>query len=117
MAEEEDEDSDDADAAPAAPEEEEEEDGPSLLPSIDDALDAAGPSEFLAQRSTEVNYGNILDEVPRERPAVGPGNDDAGQAAGAAGGKAPAFPERPPKKDETTRQKNSRKEKLGQATF
>ena len=114
---EEDEDSDDADAAPAAPEEEEDDDGPSLLPSIDDALNAAGPSEFLPQRSTEVNYGNILDEVPRERAAAGPDDDGAGQAAGAAGGKVPAFPERPPKKEETNRQKNARKEKAGQATF
>ena len=114
---EEDEDSDDA--APAAPEEEEEEDddGPSGLPSIDDALDAAGPSEFLPQRSTEVSYGNILDEVPRERAAAAPDDGAAGQAAGAAGGKVPAFPERPPKKEETNRQKNARKEKAGQATF
>ena len=83
-------------------------------------MDAAAPSEFLSAGAAEVDYGNILDEVPRERAAAGSdggGGGGGGGQAGGEGGKVPNFPDRPPKKDETTRQKNSRKEKLGQATF
>ena len=119
-----DEDSDDD--APAAKkatrrDDDHEETGGSLLPSVDEALDAAAVPSFLQRPGDAAPelYGNILDEPepePEERPPV------------PAGGAAEASEERRPtvvlpstdgreKPSETTRQKNARKEKLGQATF
>jgi len=122
-----DEDSDDSDAQPQAPSDEEEEaddeDGGGLvLPSVDDALDQADlDPEFLRRDNDGPSYGSALDTTEAEAEAA-MATAAAVAAARAApseqrGGGSRADDAIPEKKAENTRQKNARKEKLGQATF
>ena len=108
-----DDDEDDGAAPAAAEEEEEEEEGERLLPSIDDALNAATVPDFLQREDVGPSYGSMLDQPdPVELPAA------AEPPAGARiTTSMPASEEPSERAKETNRQRNARKEKLGQATF
>ncbi|EOD18144.1 hypothetical protein EMIHUDRAFT_349862 [Emiliania huxleyi CCMP1516] len=116
-------------AAAAAGRESDEEGGGGMLPSMDEALGAAPlDNPFEAAESAAPAYGTIFDEEEEEEEE---GGDDpksaaaaavaAAAAASGAGSSAGGAPEwsalHPERKAETTRQRNARKEKLGQATF
>jgi len=94
----------------------EEEEGSSaqLLPSIDDALGAASVPDFLHSEAVGPSYGSIFDE-PQAVASDSAVTEPPPAAEARGGGSAGAV--RPERSSETTRQKNSRKEKLGQATF
>uniref|UniRef100_A0A7S0L1U0 Uncharacterized protein n=2 Tax=Coccolithus braarudii TaxID=221442 RepID=A0A7S0L1U0_9EUKA len=99
--------------------ESEEEEGGERLPSIDEALNAAIVPDFLQVAAVGPSYGNVLDEPQEEAaPAVSLGTvASTGPATGPTNGGGDGAAARPDRGAETTRQKNSRKEKLGQATF
>mmetsp|Transcript_887 Transcript_887/g.1478 ORF Transcript_887/g.1478 Transcript_887/m.1478 type:complete len:243 (-) Transcript_887:236-964(-) len=117
----EDEDEDDDNGKKSGDRQDEEEESNGILPSVDDALNASGIPDFLREEVVMPSYGSVLD-ASKEELAAAEASDvaAASRVAELSRAKAAAVKSRldkPEKKTETTRQKNSRKEKLGQATF
>lgn len=95
---------------------EDHEDGSSqLLPSIDDALGAVSVPDFLRTEAVGPSYGSVFDE-PEAAPASASIVTEQPPPPQAYPGGA-IVSDRPERSSESTRQKNARKEKLGQATF
>ena len=101
----------------AANEGDEDDPGPSLLPSVDDALDGAGDDFLRAGDQHRSLHGSVLTEEPKRAREPPLEERDAPTSKQAKTGQPARPPEPPERKKETTREKNKRKEKVGQATF